>query len=153
MFNWICPQCGREVLASYAECPECAKRAAPPAPSAEPPAPPAPQYSQPTATRVEAPHPPAPVAYAPAATAPPQQPYYMQQPPPRSGLPTWLLSIVFSLAFVGLGAAVYWAIQHFKDGGAPVAASGTRLETPAGKAGAKANPYQKYIEVTGVRLF
>src|SRR5439155_1508541 len=41
MFNWICPQCGSEVLASYAECPECDKRAAQPAgtapASAEPP--------------------------------------------------------------------------------------------------------------------
>jgi hypothetical protein len=68
-------------------------------------------------------------------------------------MPTWLLSIIFSLVFVALGAGVYWAIQHFKEGGAPVSASGTTLETPAGKPGAKPNPYQKYIEVTGVRLF
>jgi hypothetical protein len=68
-------------------------------------------------------------------------------------MPTWLLSIVFSLAFVGLGAAVYWAIQHFKEGGAEAAASGTKVEAPAGKAGAKGSPYQKFVEVTGVRLF
>jgi hypothetical protein len=91
--------------------------------------------------------------YAQPPAAPLQQPYYMQQPPARSGLPTWLLTILFSLAFVGLGAGVYWAIQHFKEGGSPVSASGTTLETPAGKAGAKGSPYQKYVEVTGVRLF
>jgi hypothetical protein len=69
-------------------------------------------------------------------------------------MPTWLLSIVFSLAFVGLGAGVYWAIQHFKDGGSEVAASGTTaVEAPAGKAPARPNPYQKYVEVTGVRLY
>jgi len=68
-------------------------------------------------------------------------------------MPTWLLSIIFSLAFVGLGAGVYWAIQHFKEGGAPVAASGTTLETPTGKTAARPNPYQKFIEVTGVRLY
>lgn len=157
MFNWICPQCGGEVLASYAECPNCAKAAAPPVPSAEPiasPAPPAPPWPQPTPTQVQAaPRPPAPVPYAPAYAAPPQQPYYMQQPPARSGLPTWLLSIVFALAFVGLGAGVYWAIQHFKEGGSPAAASGIALETPTGKAGAKGSPYQKFVEVTGVRLF
>jgi hypothetical protein len=78
--------------------------------------------------------------------------YYMQQPP-RRDMPTWLLSIVFSLAFVGLGAGVYWAIQHFKEGGSAVSASGTTADAPAPKAGAKANPYQKYIEVAGVRLF
>ena len=152
MFNWICPQCGREVLASYSECPECAKTTAPPAPSPEPTAPPAPVYSQPGPTRTEAPRPPAPVAYAPAPAAPPQQPYYMQPPPPRSGMPTWLLTIVFSLAFVGLGAAVYWAIEHFREGGSPVAAS-EKTVAPPGKTGARANPYQKYVEVTGVRLF
>jgi len=133
--------------------------------AAAPPTPP-----QPAQTRVEAPRPQAPATYAPAppAYAPPQgyapqptyapqppaappQQYYMQQPPPRSGMPTWLLSILFSLAFVGLGAGVYWAIQHFKEGG-PVAASVNPTEAP-GKAGAKASPYQKYVEVTGVRLF
>jgi hypothetical protein len=66
-------------------------------------------------------------------------------------MPTWLLSILFSLAFVGLGAGVYWAIQHFK-GGSQVSASATTMDTP-GKAGARPNPYQKYVEVTGVRLF
>jgi hypothetical protein len=75
------------------------------------------------------------------------------QPPPRGGIPTWLLSIVFALAFVGLGAGVYWAIQHFKEGGSQVAASGTTMEAPSAKAGGKPNPYQKFIEVTGVRLF
>lgn len=80
--------------------------------------------------------------------------YYMQ-PPPRRGMPTWLLSIVFALAFVGLGAGVYWAIQHFKEGGSAVSASGTATttEAPATKAGAKPNPYQKFVEVTGVRLY
>jgi hypothetical protein len=75
------------------------------------------------------------------------------QPPPRRGLPTWLLSIIFSLAFVGLGAGVYWAIEHFKEGGSQVAASGTTLETPTSKSAAKPNPYQKFVEVTGVRLY
>src|SRR5262249_17786796 len=78
--------------------------------------------------------------------------YYMQ--PPRSGLPTWLLSIIFALAFVGLGAGVYWAIQHFKgETSPPVSASGTPLESPGAKTAARPNPYQKYVEVTGVRLY
>ena len=77
----------------------------------------------------------------------------MQQPA-RSGLPTWLLSIVFALAFVGLGAGVYWAIQHFKgETTTPVSASGTALEGPAAKTAAKPSPYQKYVEIAGVRLY
>jgi hypothetical protein len=152
MFNWICPKCGSEVLASYSECPQCAKAAAPPAPGADPvpEQPPAPQPVQSAPQVPPAPRPAAPPAYAPPPAAAPQ--YYMQ-PAPRQGMPTWLLSIIFSLAFVGLGAGVYWAIQHFKEGGSQVSASGTTLETPAGKAGAKPNPYQKFIEVTGVRLY
>jgi len=159
MFNWICPQCGSEVLASYAECPECAKRTAQPAAPAQPaatqappaqPAAPQPAYTEPVRNVVFTP--------PPAPAQPPFQPaplgYYMQ--PPRRGLPTWLISILFSLAFVGLGAGVYWAIQHFKGESSPVAASGTTgatLENPGAKTPAKPSPYQKYVEVTGVRLF
>jgi hypothetical protein len=54
---------------------------------------------------------------------------------------------------VGLGAGVYWAIEHFKEGGSQAAASTTALENPQAKAPARPNPYQKYVEVTGVRLF
>jgi hypothetical protein len=146
MFNWICPKCGQEVLASYEECPNCAKQAAAltspeqtaaPAPAAPPQAP---------AHLLQ------PRSVFPAAPPPPPQ--YYPPAPARSGLPTWLLSIVFALAFVGLGAGVYWAIQHFKGGSAPVAASAVPLETPpATNAPAKPSPYQKYIEVAGVRLF
>ena len=71
-------------------------------------------------------------------------------------MPTWLLSIIFSLVFLALGGGVYWAIEHFKGESSPVAASestGTTLETPGTKAPAKPSPYQRYVEVTGVRLF
>jgi hypothetical protein len=78
---------------------------------------------------------------------------YYAPPPQRSGLPTWLMSILFAFAFVGLGAGIYWAIQHFKDGGSQVSASGTSFETPGAKATPRPNPYQKYVEVTGIRLF
>jgi hypothetical protein len=90
-------------------------------------------------------------------TQPP--PNYMQAPPnymqpaPSRGIPTWLLSIVFALAFVGLVGGVYWAIQHLKGDTRPVSASGIALETPSAKQGSRPNPYQKFIEVTGVRLY
>jgi hypothetical protein len=93
-----------------------------------------------------------PPAAAPAGHQGPPAGYYV--PPPRSGLPTWLLSIVFALAFVGLGAGVYWAIQHFKGETAPpVSASATTLENPGAKSATRPSPYQKYVEVTGVRLY
>src|SRR5215471_13943249 len=114
MFNWICPQCGSEVLASYSECPECAKRAtqSPAQTQTVPQAAPAPIAPPPT--RVESPYsglftaPPAVQQPSAPMAAAPQQPYYPQPPQyypppqygapqyaapqPRAGLPTWLMS-------------------------------------------------------------
>jgi hypothetical protein len=99
MFNWICPECGRDVPPSATECRFCAERkkaaetaggtvetavpvAAPvadptPAYSAPPPAQPMPQPPAPQPTYAQQYAPPQP-QYAPA---PPQQPYY--PPPPQ----------------------------------------------------------------------
>jgi hypothetical protein len=63
------------------------------------------------------------------------------------------MTILFA---VGIGAVVfgiYWLMQGGKSttagsGPAPTAA----VESPAAKAGAKTNPLQKYIEITGVRF-
>jgi hypothetical protein len=68
---------------------------------------------------------------------------------PRSRLTTWLLVLVFALAFVGLVAGVYWLVgsQHGSAGG-PSAV----VENPAAKPGTPLNPYQKYIEVSGVQF-
>jgi hypothetical protein len=153
MFTWICPQCGREVPPSYTECPDCAARAAKTGAAPEQPQPPA-----------AVPSTPPPSAYAPPAAAPPyqpaayQQPQYAQSPPvavpypPRRGatVPTWLMAILFGLAFVGLGVGIYWTVNHFR-GGASAAPSAT-VESPAAKPGAKTSPLQKYIEIAGVRF-
>lgn len=179
MFTWICPQCGREVPPSYTECPDCVKTeqasaagtagtappAAPvfssgipgrPAPmassqpgSAEPVQEPAPSAPQPRASGThsflglgQAP------SYPPAA--PPVQPTAL--PPviaPRRGLPTWLMAIGFALVFGG----VVWGIYALVGGGSssgPKPAAGAA--SPAVKPGAKLNPYQRYIEVSGVRF-
>jgi hypothetical protein len=132
MFTWICPQCGREVPPSYTECPDCAARAAKggTAPSATTPSAPAPQAAvQPTA-------PPAPVQAAPPQYCPPA---------PRGGIPTWLLAILFALAFVG----AYWIIGYFK--GRSLAPAAT-VESPSAKPGARTNPLQRYVEVSAVRF-
>jgi len=83
----------------------------------------------------------------PPAPIPAGAPVY-QAPAPRGGLPTWLLTILFAFAFLGLGAGVYWAVGYFRNRNQPTAT----VESPAAKPGTVANPYQKYIEVSGVRF-
>ncbi len=154
MFTWICPQCGREVPPAYTECPNCAPKA-----KGEPAAAPQPE---PVAAPQSAPPPPTPQPVAPprSESEPPKaQPYvapvFSSTPaPPQSssshaGLPTWLMTIVFAFAFLGLGAGIYWTVGYFK--GAPQKPA-ANVESPAAKAGAPVNPFQKYMEVSGVRF-
>jgi len=147
MFTWICPQCGREVPPSYTECPDCtAKSAAQGAtPSSAPAAGPLQPASAPAA-------PPAPVQqpYAPAPVAAPTQPAPMMNPPAAHGLPTWLMTIVFAFAFVGLVGGVYWIVNYVRS--RPVAKPVAAVESPAAKPGTAVNPYQKFIEIAGVRF-
>lgn len=77
-------------------------------------------------------------------------PYQPPPPPARRGLPTWLMTIVFTLAFLGLVGGIYWLIGYMKGGGA--GSPSATVESPAAKPGAKQNPYQKFIEISGVRF-
>jgi hypothetical protein len=137
MFTWICPQCGREVPPAYNECPDCARKAA--GAEAETPPPGMPQPEPVTHTAAVA---------SPAPPAAPPAPAVYRPPAAHSGLPTWLLTILFAFAFLGLGAGIYWAVGYFRNSGTPTAA----VESPAAKPGTAASPYQKYIEVSGVRF-
>jgi len=174
MFSWICPQCGREVPPSYTECPDCKAReaAAPPPPQqpAPPPQqpvyPPPPQqaaYQPPAYQNQQTPYPPQPPAYQaqqpayppqPPAYAPPQAHQAYAAPRPRGvpGLPTWLLTLLFAFAFVGLVAGVYWAVGYLRGGSSSAATPASNVESPAAKPGAKTSPMQKYIEVSGIRF-
>jgi hypothetical protein len=150
-------------------------------PSSAPPAPPQPAYrSEPVAPAYQAPPPPvyqapAPPAYTdpaprpPSSTAPasflglgqappPQQPTgpaanQLSEPipgvTPRPGLPIWLMTIIFAAAFVVLVGGVYWLVD---GGNATSAKPAASVVQPATKPGAAPNPYQKYIEVSGVRF-
>ena len=178
MFTWICPQCGREVLPSYTECPDCSAKTAAGAPAAPPAAtagnplgPAAPPYAPlgPAQPPAYAPPPPMPPPAAQPVYQPaPQQPMYQpapqpvyQQPPvpqyavgprPSSGLPTWLLTILFAFAFVGLVAGVYWIVGYFR-GGSEAATPAATVESPAAaKPGTPISSLQKYIEISGVRF-
>jgi len=156
MFTWICPQCGREVPPAYNECPDCTK-AAPAAEQgahpAEAPAAPVSSAQLPAEVRQTAP-PAAPVYQQPPAANPPQYaapapPAYQMPPAPRAGLPTWLLTLLFAFAFLGVGSGIYWLVGAAKGTSAKPSAS---VESPAAKPGASTNPYQKYIEISGVRF-
>ncbi len=156
MFTWICPHCGREVPPSYQDCPDCAAKAAaaPPQPLAEPtvyvPPPPAPPLAQPYYLPPSQP-PQAQPYYPPAAQPyyPPTQPQPVQ--PGRFVMPVWLLTIVFALAFVGLVGGIYWVVQSVRGGSQPRKPP-ANVESPAAKVGAKTNPLQRYIEVSGLRF-
>lgn len=68
--------------------------------------------------------------------------------PAASGqkLPTWLLSLIFALVFVGVVYGVYRFVG--RSPAQPAAA----VENPAAKPGAPANPIQRYIEISAVRF-
>jgi hypothetical protein len=63
-------------------------------------------------------------------------------------MPVWLMTVVFALAFLGLGAGIYWLVGYARNSGKP----SITVENPAAKAGAPVNALQKYIEVSGVRF-
>jgi hypothetical protein len=109
--------------------------------------------------------------YAPAPPQQPQQPPQYYQPPPQQpgtpqyyppqaqpparhallNLPTWLMTIIFTVGIGGIIFGIYSLLQTGKTAGSgPTPA--TSVESPAAKPGAKTNPLQKQIEITGVRF-
>jgi hypothetical protein len=139
MFTWICPKCGREVPPAYNDCPNCAPNAAATDTQPEPAAAAVP----PPAVQSAVPQPP------PQQPAPVQAPVYAPPPVAHRGLPTWLLTVLFAFAFFGLVAGVYWIVGAARGAGAKPTAA---VESPAAKPNAKTSPYQKYIEISGVRF-
>jgi len=143
MFTWICPQCGREVPPAYNECPDCTgKTAGTPAPSQQA----QPQPGQ-AASVMTAP---------PPAAAQPAERWPRALPPEPKGvrLPAWLMSIVFAILFVGLGAGAYFGIRYFSGSSQASTSSPVTLENApaAAPSKGKANTLQKYVEVVGMRL-
>ncbi len=89
--------------------------------------------------------------------APPQMPPPPQvfvrpyaPPPPSSGLPVWLLTVLFALATLGVVAGIVWTVGYFHN--RPETKPSAATESPAAKPGAAANPLQRYIEISGVRF-
>jgi hypothetical protein len=159
MFTWICPQCGREVPPAYNDCPDCAAKAAGPPPAAEAPLS-EPQAAEPPNEQRDfgrGSEPPTraadPVIMALRASyVPAKQPAQTAARPRAAGprIPTWLLTVVFAFAFLGLGAGIYWLVGYSRSHGQ--AGPSSMVESPAAKPGAKTDPFQKYIEISGVRF-
>ena len=108
-----------------------------------------PQYAPPPPPP---PPPPAPEIAPPAFSAPAQSSLFAtpEPPPQRSGIaavPTWLLTIICTVGFVALVAGVYKLI-----GSSHAPTPSTSVESPAAKPGAATNPWQKFIEVSGLRF-
>jgi hypothetical protein len=55
--------------------------------------------------------------------------------------------VLFAFAFFGVIAGIHWLIE-----GRGQTAPAATVESPAASAGANANPFQKFIEVSGVRF-
>ena len=165
MFTWICPKCGREVPPQYSECRYCERSeqvtaAAPGLPAQPPPAAQAtvPEYRPPEPVHPTPAPPPAPPVLQPQAPSMGQAyPSYLPPPAaPLTALPTWLLTLVFALAIFGVVAGVYWLVGALKGGSEAAttqpASAAAPAAPPAAKSPARVSPYQKYIEVSGVRF-
>ncbi len=139
MFSWICTRCGQDNRPSAVVCQRCGVPFDAPEEEVKAPAP----ESVPPPIQQTVLHPdPEPVPVRPA-------------PPPRaqspsSGLPTWLLTIVFFFAIAGIGLGIYYGITYF---GNRKAAVSTGLDPAANIARTKTtSPLQKVVEVVGIRM-
>ncbi len=151
MFSWICKRCGRDNPPSAGACLSCGARFdAEPEPERE---------AAPRVSTQEQPLPsdPQPTFAPPAGRAPRELP---TRPPAghsaaparitQTGLPTWLLSVLFAFAIIGIGSAIYFSYLYLSS---KKQATSTGLDPAANVARTKlTSPLQKFVEVVGIRL-
>ncbi len=63
-------------------------------------------------------------------------------------MPTWLLTILCIAGFGALLGGAYWMVGRSHGAQAPAAS----VESPAAKPGSAVSPWQKFIEISGVRF-
>jgi hypothetical protein len=97
-----------------------------------------PQYTQPSYTP-----PPVTPSSQPVRPAP-------EKPSGLAALPVWLLMVLFFVAFLVIGAGVYYGYQRFGKSGTAGFTGGEQAATAAKPK--STSPLQKYIEVVGIRL-
>jgi hypothetical protein len=121
-----------------------------------------PQYQAPPPPPPQAAAPPPPPPLAPEPVAASAAPESRSSPgistlfstpsaPPQQassgGLPTWLLTVICVAGFAAVVALGYWLV-----GSHSTSTAVSNVESPVAKPGASTNPWQKFIEVSGVRL-
>src|SRR6185312_185818 len=105
------------------------------------------QYAQPQSVPPPQQYAPPPPQYAQQHYPPPGA---WQQPPVRSGPPTWLMTVGFALVLLLIGGGIYYAMQRYGSNN-PVEKTG--VENPSNASRQKvSNPLQKYVEVVGLRM-
>jgi hypothetical protein len=63
------------------------------------------------------------------------------------------MTVVFTMAFVGLGASIYWIVNYLRGSNTAAAPAATPFENPTPKgASAKPHPLAKRIELAGMRF-
>jgi hypothetical protein len=77
-----------------------------------------------------------------------------QQQPPAKGitLPAWLMSIVFAVLFLAVGAGAYFGIRYLNGSSQASTNAPAPLENVPAASKAKGSTLQKYVEVVGMRL-
>jgi len=78
--------------------------------------------------------------------------------PASTAPPTWLVALGFAAVLLLVGGGIYYFFLRTPDAGSSTSAKATPASASAAAAaangGAKgSNPYQKYIEVVGVRMY
>ncbi|MBI1791685.1 MAG: zinc ribbon domain-containing protein [Acidobacteria bacterium] len=133
MFTWICDKCGKECPPTASECPHCAGKGS----------------ADTTTAVVEEPKPSGDMAALRGSLAAAERPR-------RAGLPTWLMSIIFTLGFAGLLGGVFYVVQMKKDqpeaAATPAPAAPQRPAVTEARAVPKSNPMQRHLEISGIRL-
>jgi hypothetical protein len=81
-----------------------------------------------------------------------QAPRVLMPQPQGISLPPWLMSIVFAVLFLAVGAGVYFVVRHFSGSEPAPANAPVALENAPAAAKGKPNMLQKYVEVVGLRL-
>lgn len=73
-------------------------------------------------------------------------------PPPSSAPPTWLVALGFAAVLLLVGGGIYYFFLRIPDNGSTAAAKAPSATPNAAATQTVANPYQKYVEVVGLRL-
>ncbi len=152
MFSWICPRCGHDNPPSAVNCFACGARF-----DEEPVSEVVNQGKQEQVREEIASR---PVSDDPAVAPrgisgtprelPPRPPMPFAQKRATSGMPTWLLTILSCFAILGVGSAIYYGVNAFRN---RKQATSTGLDSAANVARTKlSNPLQKYVEVVGIRM-